>query len=116
MAPARRVDSQCASRRREARLGARPRDSGTQHPTSSGQLRWVGTMTLIVDTASAARRLGAAEFQRWADTRTIFLSSEMRDLSALRGRVAGALRDAGFSVVVFEDLGGRDEDAERAYL
>ncbi|HEX4435666.1 MAG TPA: hypothetical protein VH061_02620 [Solirubrobacteraceae bacterium] len=60
-------------------------------------------MTLIVDTASAARRLGAADFQRWAETRTIFLSSEMSDLSALRGRVAGALRDAGFSVVVFEE-------------
>jgi Domain of unknown function (DUF4062) len=73
-------------------------------------------MTLIVDTASAARRLGAADFQRWAETRTIFLSSEMRDLSALRGRVAGALRDAGFSVIIFEDLGGRDEDAEDAYL
>jgi hypothetical protein len=73
-------------------------------------------MTLIVDTASAARRLGAADFQRWAETRTIFLSSEMRDLCALRGRVAGALRDAGFLVVVFEDLGGRDENAERAYL
>ena len=40
----------------------------------------------------------------------------MRGLSALRQQVADALRDAGFSVVVFEDLGGRDEDAERAYL
>ncbi|HEX4116043.1 MAG TPA: DUF4062 domain-containing protein [Solirubrobacteraceae bacterium] len=73
-------------------------------------------MTLIVDTASAARRLVAEEFRRWAETRTIFLSSEMRELSALRGRIAGALREAGFSVVIFEDLGGRDEDAKRAYL
>jgi hypothetical protein len=62
------------------------------------------------------RQLVADDFLRWAETRTVFLSSEMRDLSSLRAQVAGALRDAGFSVVVFEDLGGRDEDAERAYL
>lgn len=73
-------------------------------------------MTLIVDTASAVRRLGVEEFSRWAATRTVFLSSEMRDLGPLRSVIADALREAGFSVVVFEDLGGRDEDAERAYL
>jgi hypothetical protein len=73
-------------------------------------------MTLIVDTASASRRIVADDFRRWAESRTIFLSSEMRELNSLRARVAGALRNAGFSVVTFEDLGGRDEDAERAYL
>ena len=73
-------------------------------------------MPLIVDSASAVRRLGPKEFSRWAATRTVFLSSEMRDLGALRAVVADALRDAGLSVVMFEDLGGRDEDAERAYL
>jgi len=39
------------------------------------------------------------------------LSSEMRDLGPLRVVVGAALRDAGLSVVMFEDLGGRDEDA-----
>jgi len=62
------------------------------------------------------RRLGADEFARWAEGRTVFLSSEMRDLGELRRIVAHALRDVGFSVVMFEDLGGRDENAERAYL
>jgi hypothetical protein len=71
---------------------------------------------LIVDSASAVRRLGPEEFSRWAATRTVFLSSEMRDLGPLRVVVAAALRDAGLSVVMFEDLGGRDENAERAYL
>src|SRR4051794_26709580 len=71
---------------------------------------------LIVDTASATRRLGPDEFARWAATRTVFLSSEMRELGPLRETVADRLRAAGFSVVLFEDLGGRDEDAERAYL
>jgi hypothetical protein len=46
----------------------------------------------------------------------VFLSSEMRQLADVRRTVASALREAGFSVVLFEDLGGRDEDAERAYL
>jgi hypothetical protein len=73
-------------------------------------------VSLIVDSASAVRRLGPDEFSRWAATRTVFLSSEMRDLGPLRGVVADALRDAGLSVVMFEDLGGRDEDAVRAYL
>jgi hypothetical protein len=71
---------------------------------------------LIVDTAAALRRLGPDALARWAATRTLFLSSEMRQLGELRRVVADALREAGFSVVVFEDLGGRDEDAERAYL
>jgi hypothetical protein len=70
----------------------------------------------LVDTASAVRRLGPDEFARWATSRTVFVSSEMRELAALRAAVADALREAGFSVVAFEDLGGRDEDAARAYL
>jgi hypothetical protein len=71
---------------------------------------------IFVDTASAQRRLDPDVFAHWAATRTVFLSSEMRALGELRRTVASDLRDAGFSVVVFEDLGGRDEDAERAYL
>jgi hypothetical protein len=71
---------------------------------------------ISVDTASAQRRLDPDVFARWAATRTVFLSSEMRELGELRRTVASALRDAGLSVVVFEDLGGRDEDAQRAYL
>jgi hypothetical protein len=39
---------------------------------------------LLVDTASAARRLGPDEFARWAATRPVFLSSEMRELGELR--------------------------------
>jgi hypothetical protein len=71
---------------------------------------------MFVDTASVQRRLDPDAFARWAATRTVFLPSEMRELGELRRTVASALRDAGFSVVVFEDLGGHDEDAQRAYL
>jgi hypothetical protein len=76
----------------------------------------MGRVPLLVDIASATRRLDPESFARWAATRTVFLSSEMRELGGLRREVAAVLRTAGFSVVVFEDLGGRDEDAEQAYL
>jgi Domain of unknown function (DUF4062) len=71
---------------------------------------------LLVDTSSASRRLAPEEFGRWAATLTVFISSEMRQLASVRAGVAAALRAVGFSVVLFEDLGGRDEDAERACL
>jgi hypothetical protein len=73
-------------------------------------------MPLIVDASSAVRRLGPDEFSRWAENRTVFLSSEMRELAHVRGAVSDELREAGFSVIRFEDLGGRDEDPESAYL
>jgi hypothetical protein len=73
-------------------------------------------MPLIVDASSAVRRLGRDEFSRWAENRTVFLSSEMRELAHVRAVVADELRQAGLSVIRFEDLGGRDEDAESAYL
>lgn len=40
----------------------------------------------------------------------------MRDLAAERAALAEGLRKVGMRVVMFEDLGGRDEDAQRAYL
>ncbi len=83
-------------------------------PNADGTARHHGGVPLLVDTASATRRLGPEEFARWAATRTVFISSEMRDLGELRRVLAATLRNAGFSVVMFEELGGRDEDAERA--
>jgi uncharacterized protein YwgA len=71
---------------------------------------------LIVDVASSRRRLPPEEFHAWAATRTVFLSSEMGALAPLRRQVSQALRQVGFSVVAFEDLGGRDEGVEHAYM
>jgi hypothetical protein len=79
---------------------------------------------LLVDMASAVRRLAPDVFARWAATRTVFLSSEMRELGDLRQTVSRALRDAGFSVVVLAairerlDLEGRFVNAwiERTLL
>jgi hypothetical protein len=79
---------------------------------------------LLVDTASAVRRLAPDVFGRWAATRTVFQLSEMRELGDLRQTVSRALGDAGFSVVVLAairerlDLEGRFVNAwiERTLL
>jgi hypothetical protein len=78
---------------------------------------------LLVDMASAVGRLAPDVFARWAATRTVFLSSAMRELGDLR-QTSRALRDAGFSVVVLAairerlDLEGRFVNAwiERTLL
>lgn len=71
---------------------------------------------LIIDTVSSARALSGDELRRWAAEHSAFLSSEMEQLGPEREAVARALRDLGMRVVAFEDLGGRDENPERAYL
>jgi hypothetical protein len=71
-------------------------------------------VALLVDFGSSARRLSPEAFASWASEKTVFISSEMRELGDLRQTVASALRKDGLNVVMFEDLGGRDEDAERA--
>ncbi len=73
-------------------------------------------MALIVDTASSSRVLATEELRRWAEAHTAFISSEMQELRAERQALADALREIGMRVVMFEDLGGRDEEPERAYL
>ncbi len=73
-------------------------------------------MALLIDQASAARSLTPDEFRAWAAGRVVFISSEMRELADIRRVLADGLREAGFQVVMFEDLGGRDDDAQTAYL
>jgi hypothetical protein len=73
-------------------------------------------VTLLVDTASVARHLSGDALRAWAEAHTAFISSEMEQLAEERRLVADALREIGLRVVMFEDLGGRDEDAETAYL
>src|ERR1700733_5205686 len=73
-------------------------------------------MALLIDRASTSRRLGGDDLRSWAESHTAFISSEMSRLGPERETLAEALRHLGMSVVVFEDLGGRDEDAVTAYL
>jgi hypothetical protein len=73
-------------------------------------------MTLTIDLASANRQLSDDEMQLWASTHSVFVSSVMGELAAERRALAEALQAAGLTVRWFEEFGGRDDDAERAYL
>jgi hypothetical protein len=73
-------------------------------------------VTLIIDTGSAARQLTDQELRQWADGRAVFISSVMDELAAERRALADNLTELGMRPILFEDLGGRDESAERAYL
>lgn len=73
-------------------------------------------MPLILDTACAARRLTGESLRAWAEQHSVFISSEMQQLGDLRRHLADGLRELGLRMVMFEDLGGRDEDPEIAYL
>jgi len=73
-------------------------------------------MSLLVDRTQRSRQVDDDAFRAWATDHAVFLSSEMRELRPARRAVATALRAVGMTVVMFEDLGGRDDDAETAYL
>ena len=73
-------------------------------------------MPLTIDLAAAAPHLSDAEFAAWASSQTIFLSSVMGELAAERRALVEALEAVGFQVRWFEELGGRDDAAQQAYL
>lgn len=73
-------------------------------------------LALLIDTASAARALSEPELRAWAEGRGVFVSSVMEELPAERRALADLLTGLGFRPILFEDLGGRDENAETAYL
>jgi hypothetical protein len=80
------------------------------------QVRQTAGVSLVVDRSQNAQPLTDTELRAWAAQRTVFISSEMRDLRAERRVLADALRAIGLNVVMFEDLGGREDDAATAYL
>jgi hypothetical protein len=73
-------------------------------------------VTLVVDRSERPTRLDEADFGAWAASHAVFVSSEMGGLRAERRALATHLRDLGFEIVMFEDLGGRDDDPQVAYL
>ena len=74
-------------------------------------------MALTIDLAAAAPHLSDAEFVAWANAQTIFLSSVMGELASERRELVAALKSAGLlEVRRFEELGGRDDSAQQAYL
>ena len=71
---------------------------------------------LSIDTAAAAVRPDAADVTAWAADQRVFISSVMGDLAAERRAVAESIAKLGAYPVWFEDFGGRDDDAQAAYL
>jgi hypothetical protein len=76
----------------------------------------MSAMTLILDRSGTAAAPDAATFASWAGDQRVFISSVMGDLAALRKRLAEAIDETSAEPVWFEDFGGRDDDAEIAYL
>lgn len=73
-------------------------------------------MTLSIDVAAAAVRLTEADLQAWAADQRVFISSVMGDLTVERSAVAEAIAQLGAHPIWFENFGGRDDDAQDAYL
>ena len=73
-------------------------------------------MPLTVDLAAAAPHLPDDEFRAWATSQTVFLSSVMGELATERRALVDALEGVGFRARWFEELGGRDDGAQQAYL
>lgn len=71
--------------------------------------------SLIID-PSPPEPLTDGELRAWMGDQTVFVSSVMADMTAERQAVAAAVQELGGRAVLFERLGGRDDDAESAYL
>src|SRR5438552_11112192 len=71
---------------------------------------------LIIDRAAAAEIPSADAVREWAHGKRGFISSVMAELPAERQVAAAAIRAVGAAPVMFETFGGRDADAEDAYL
>jgi Domain of unknown function (DUF4062) len=70
---------------------------------------------VLID-ASRSTPLSLEQVREWADGRSFFLSSPMADTAQERAAVAGAIEASGATAIWFERIGGRSDDAERAYL
>jgi hypothetical protein len=71
---------------------------------------------LLIDRAAVTERLPEGELAAWASGKRVFISSVISGLEAERQATAEAIRDLGATPVWFEEFGGRDQDAEQAYL
>ena len=60
--------------------------------------------------------IAPAEVRSWMSDQTVFVSSVMAGMNAEREAVRDIVETLGGRVVLFERLGGRDDDAQTAYL
>lgn len=73
-------------------------------------------LTLTIDLTAATRTVANDEFQGWATSHSLFLSSVMGEFKDDRRSLADALEAEGFTVRWFEGFGGRDDPPDAAYL
>jgi hypothetical protein len=73
-------------------------------------------VSLIIDRSAGAVPPSAADVRGWAAEQRVFISSVMGSLAKTRASCADAITEAGATPVWFEAFGGRDDDAEAAYL
>lgn len=73
-------------------------------------------MVVLIDSSAALARPEQAAIAAWAQNQRVFISSVMSDLQSERVGVAAAVAEYGATPVWFENFGGRDDDAEAAYL
>ena len=71
--------------------------------------------SIVID-RSLPEALDDGELRDWARNQTVFVSSVIVGMEAERSAVADAVQRFGARAVLFERLGGRDDDAETAYL
>ena len=60
--------------------------------------------------------LTPTELRSWMSEQTVFISSVMKDMAAEREAARNAVESLGGKVLMFDRLGGRDDDARTAYL
>lgn len=70
---------------------------------------------IIVD-RSMPEPLTANELRAWISDQTVFVSSVITGMTTERQAARAAIEGLGGKVLMFERLGGRDDDAETAYL
>ncbi len=71
--------------------------------------------SIVID-RSLPEALDDAEVRAWARDQTVFVSSVIVGMDAEREAVADVVERLGARAMLFERLGGRDDDAETAYL
>jgi Domain of unknown function (DUF4062) len=71
---------------------------------------------LLVDRGAATEPLADEEFRIWASNQRVFISSVMDELEVERRSTADRLQALGCEPVLFERFGGREDDAEAAYV
>lgn len=72
--------------------------------------------SLLIDQRSAAVTLSAEAVVEWGRDQQVFVSSLITDMPDERQAVREAIEECGAVPVMFEDLGGQDVSADRAYL